>query len=257
MLNHPRTSQAMETYDHIELTEQETNEALRLARRAKHFSIENEKYRQKISAPPVYPKLNENEVKNLVVKKLLQGNPDFKINDHNSNIIDLLSLYFSGDSRFEDEGYSLEKGIFLVGPLGCGKTSIMKAFTVNSFNSYLLTTTRKVSEDYTREGADTIDNYSELIPVYPQYYFGQNQIGVCFDDLGAETNKKHFGNESNVMTEIIQARYDKERFKGKTHFTGNMTGTQIEELYGSRVRSRLREMCNFIAFDPKAPDFRK
>ena len=42
-----------------------------------------------------------------------------------------------------------------------------------------------------------------------------------------------------------------------THFTSNLTAPQIEKHYGERVRSRLREMCNWIEYTVNSTDKRK
>jgi len=66
-----------------------------------------------------------------------------------------------------------------------------------------------------------------------------------------------FGNECNVMGEILLSRYD--LFVAKkipTHLTTNLSASEIERIYGNRVRSRLREMVNLIAFDKGTSDKR-
>jgi DNA replication protein DnaC len=86
--------------------------------------------------------------------------------------------------------------------------------------------------------------------------YGQEETGYCFDDLGTEVDKKYYGNESNVMAEILLDRYDKQSVKGKTHVTSNLNSTMLEERYGYRVRSRIREMLNIVIFDDRAKDRR-
>jgi DNA replication protein DnaC len=59
------------------------------------------------------------------------------------------------------------------------------------------------------------------------------------------------------MAEILLSRYD--LFISKkllTHITTNLSATEIETHYGNRVRSRLREMVNLIAFEKTAQDKR-
>ena len=52
------------------------------------------------------------------------------------------------------------------------------------------------------------------------------------------------------MAEILLSRYDLFISKTKTHITTNLSATEIEKKnYGNRVRSRLREMVNLIAFE--------
>ncbi|WP_090632121.1 hypothetical protein [Parapedobacter indicus] len=251
----------MENYDHIILTDEEKREALRLARKRKHFAIQSKKYWDKVNAPVEYPRFDSEQMYFWFEKSVKTIQSDFKLNEYNRFIISLLSYYFSEDPRFEENGqYSLNKGIMLVGPVGCGKTTIMRAFQVNPSNGYAIVSSRRVSEEYTdkTEGGNiAIDKYSNLLAVYPRQNFGQSEIGYCFDDLGTENAKKHFGNEVDVMGNIILNRYDLPGNKNKTHFTANLAADEIEELYGPRVRSRLREMCNFIEFSPNSPDYRR
>jgi hypothetical protein len=68
--------------------------------------------------------------------------------------------------------------------------------------------------------------------------------------LGVEGSLKYFGNECNVMAEILLSRYDLfVSQKIMTHITTNLTASEIENLYGNRVRSRLRKCSNLISFD--------
>jgi hypothetical protein len=41
-----------------------------------------------------------------------------------------------------------------------------------------------------------------------------------------------------------------------THLTTNLNSSEIEQIYGSRLRSRLREQFNLIAFSESAKDKR-
>lgn len=59
------------------------------------------------------------------------------------------------------------------------------------------------------------------------------------------------------MTEILTSRY--EHFienNAITHITTNLSASEIEKAYGNRVRSRLRQMFNLIAFDSNTKDKR-
>jgi hypothetical protein len=79
----------------------------------------------------------------------------------------------------------------------------------------------------------------------------------CFDDLGTENNLKLYGNECNVMAEILLSRYD--LFVSRkliTHLTTNLSASEIEAAYGNRLRSRLREQFNLIAFNNNTLDKR-
>ena len=64
------------------------------------------------------------------------------------------------------------------------------------------------------------------------------------------------------MGEILLSRYDllnhlEPGKRVKTHITTNLNAEELEKRYGTRVRSRLREMMNVIAFDNNSIDKRQ
>jgi DNA replication protein DnaC len=60
------------------------------------------------------------------------------------------------------------------------------------------------------------------------------------------------------MAEILLSRYDIITSKKiQTHITTNLSASEIENVYGNRVRSRLRELCNLVAYDRSSLDNRK
>jgi DNA replication protein DnaC len=60
------------------------------------------------------------------------------------------------------------------------------------------------------------------------------------------------------MGEILLSRYDHfTQRKMMTHLTTNLTATELEGLYGNRLRSRMREMFNLISFDRHSGDKRQ
>src|SRR5690606_38440412 len=103
--------------------------------------------------------------------------------------------------RFEAGGLSLEKGIMLMGPVGCGKTTIMKALRRNPDNCFMLLPTKDVAAEFRQDEYGITDRYGRGKM--------RKQMGVCFDDLGLESNIRIWGEEVNVMEEIIYSRYEK------------------------------------------------
>jgi energy-coupling factor transporter ATP-binding protein EcfA2 len=179
----------------------------------------------------------------------------FRIHKEDHQIIYKLIVYFIGDqSEAVKLGIELSKGIFLTGPIGCGKTSLMNImrFVPPPERNHIMKTCRDVSFEFIQEGYEVIWRYSRLSfnNSHPKIY--------CFDDLGTEQSLKYFGNECNVMAEILLSRY--EYFisqKMITHITTNLSAPEIETSYGNRVRSRLREMFNLISFSETISDKRK
>ena len=167
------------------------------------------------------------------------------------NITKLVAYFLHDEKMANQFGIDLTKGILLSGPIGCGKTTLMSLmkYVVPKENKFYMKTCRDISFEFIKEGYEIIHRYSRGSYSQTEYK------NYCFDDLGVESNLKYYGNECNVMAEIILSRYD--LFisrKIKTHITTNLSASEIETLYGNRVRSRFRAMLNLIAFDKSTPD---
>ena len=62
----------------------------------------------------------------------------------------------------------------------------------------------------------------------------------------AEKDVISYGDRINLMEELMLDRYDNKIPFDQTHITTNLTVDEIESRYGTRVRSRMREMFNLI-----------
>lgn len=193
----------------------------------------------------------------------------FKIHKEDEEIILKLCTYMIQDAEgCKKLGIDLHKGILLSGPVGCGKTSLMKLLPhfVPHIRKFEIIPARNLTFQFNNEGFKVIEQY------------GNNNF-YCFDDLGVEPTGRHFGKDCNVMGEILISRYDLfikhhsnvsfrvghlERSRetrninlGLTHVTTNLNAHELEDRYGNRVRSRMRELFNLIAFDKESRDKRK
>ncbi|NJK96527.1 MAG: AAA family ATPase [Bacteroidales bacterium] len=178
----------------------------------------------------------------------------FRIYQEDHDLIAKLLAYILKDEETcMKNTISLKKGILLTGPVGCGKTTLMNLLRLfqPGNNRYIMKSCRDVSFEFIQEG------YSVILK-YGKQAFNQDKPKMyCFDDLGTENNLKYYGNECNVMTEILLSRYD--MFVSRqmiTHITTNLNSSEIESLYGIRVRSRMREMFNLVSFEKEARDKR-
>jgi energy-coupling factor transporter ATP-binding protein EcfA2 len=182
-------------------------------------------------------------------------NPSFKIYQEDHELILKLLAYFTNNQQAcQKYAISLRKGLMLSGPVGCGKTSLMRLFNTLLLSQfkYQVKPCRDISFEFNRDGYTVIHKYSTN-----SYSRGQHKI-YCFDDLGTENHLKFYGVECNVMAEILLSRYDQFTLHGlQTHLTTNLTSMDIEEQYGKRVRSRMREMFNLLAFDSGSVDKRR
>lgn len=192
------------------------------------------------------------------VGKSIYGNR-FRVYAEDYTIIFKLLVYFFRDrANANSLKISLSKGILLTGPVGVGKTSLMSL--LNYFLSpqakYILRPCREIAFEFLKDGFETINKYGN--GSFVQKEGSLLPRSYCFDDLGVEQTMVFFGNETNVIGEILLSRYDKFISHGMlTHGTTNLTAPELEARYGHRVRSRLREMFNLVSFEKNAPDKRK
>ena len=179
--------------------------------------------------------------------KLMFGGK-FKIYREDREVLYKLSLYFIRDkARCEQFGIDVDKGLLLSGPVGCGKTSLMKLlkFMVPHRRPYGVIPSRNIVFAFNHLGYKVIGDYG-------------NSQSFCFDDLGVEPDGVYFGKECNVMGEILLSRYELLLdHKIKTHATTNLNARELEDRYGNRVRSRMRELFNLFAFERGSVDKRK
>lgn len=211
-----------------------------------------------MNAEPKYINYNADEWFYGAGSALKRLNPSFNLEVNNvKQILWLLCFYFTSDKRFEEAGYNLKKGLCIGGPIGCGKSTLMRVFTINQRLSYNFKECLKIADEYQQDGIEALEKYfnNEENPLI-KIKTGNAEVGYCFDDLGTEDHKKNFGNEVNVMAAILTRRHSKSPMHS-THITTNLTADQIEQYYGQRVRSRMREMFNVIDFPADAIDLRK
>jgi predicted ATPase len=162
---------------------------------------------------------------------------DYIIRKENAATLTDLLRYFTGN-----EGLDLNKGIYLYGTFGCGKTVLMasiRRFLATHFpwnkNGFLSVSLEKIIEDYKSDG--NIAKYS--------FGINDNPINLCVDEFGKEMNEKIYGTSADsVIKSMFMVRY--ELFvRGKlTHITSNYSP---EDLNMDPIsKDRMAEMFNFI-----------
>lgn len=129
----------------------------------------------------------------------------------------------------------------------------MQTFPTNR-KTLAIVSTRQIVSEFMKEGYEILEKYSRGHLSHdlrsPKVY--------CFDDLGTETTSKYFGNDCNVMAEILLTRYDLFKEKGLiTHITTNLSATEIGSQYGNCLRSRMREIFNLFGYEESSQDKRK
>lgn len=182
---------------------------------------------------------------------------NFEIPENERGIVFGLLAWFLEDDLVAGEMHiDLNRGIMLCGPIGCGKTTLFKLMQKfpSKRKNFAITSTRQIVSEFMQSGYEVLENYSRG----NLYNNGRNPRNYCFDDLGAEASSKYYGNECNVMAEILLTRYELFIERGiLTHLTTNLTAGEIENVYGNRLRSRMREMFNLFGYEENSRDKRR
>lgn len=173
-----------------------------------------------------------------IAKQVTKGT--FQIDDRNRDLVNDLFLYF----HFLKGRLDLRKGLWLEGPVGTGKSTLMQVFSQYlkslrmGFRVYICS---QVTTDYSLTGdlSRYLDNAG---------WSSSGPVPMCFDELGREPlPAKYYGTELNVMQHILHIRYSYWQTTGlRTFVTTNANGNDIERLYGDFIRDRRKEMFNII-----------
>lgn len=170
----------------------------------------------------------------------------YDIDDNNRKIIENVIKWLFGQDFEDSRGRGrLNKGIYLYGDCGTGKTVLMEAL-------------KNFSLEYKQK---FIINGKEIRPFWKTYHANEicqkfrngedisplNSIPIlCVDDLGTEPEIcQYMGNKSDVVKELLEIREDKGVI---TLITSNIDPftPEFERRYGKRLTSRMRGL-NFYS----------
>lgn len=168
---------------------------------------------------------------------------DFIVNQYNKPLIIAVCYFLSRDPRFETElKYDFKKGLLIRGISGLGKTYVIKCVKDNMLNPILFLSMLDITAVLQQEG---------------EFFLEWGDKKVCYlDDVGTEQGEVvFFGTRINWFKEFIENYYSKNKVFNRLMISTNLSFKEIEEKYGFRVRSRMKEMFNVI--DVTGEDMRK
>jgi hypothetical protein len=250
--------EVLESYSHIELTNEEMIEAVIFAKRQKERRLHDEevKKRQEENRKHLTGHgWTYQQTRDFMLYRAANLFGRFNIDDLNRPVFDLLCYYFSNDKMFvsvakdmQIENPSLDKGILLYGGFGSGKTWLMKLFAKNQRQVFHVHNAKEIADDFQTGGVEAVEFWTKQHKAAfedPDVFY-QKILGVCIDDIGAEDEKKHYGNNRNVIGDMIELCYSNGNVGPLLHVTTNLNAEQIKDYYGGRVASRMKEIFNLI-----------
>ena len=160
----------------------------------------------------------------------------FLLNENNRNLVAAVCFFLTQDPRFESElNFDLNKGLMIRGNAGVGKTHVVQCVQDNPLNPILILSMIEIADEVRLEGEFKIE-------------LGENKI-VYLDDVGTEeATVNHYGTKINFFKDFIEQVYLRNQHKtfNKLIISTNCSFAEIEEKYGFRVRSRMKDMFNVI-----------
>lgn len=182
--------------------------------------------------------------------------PGFVEDSDNSDVIYLLQLWMARHPEFEKavagEHYSLNKGICLHGPVGTGKTDLMRIMQLvlkqlGSPLQFAIYPMRTLCADVEKAGVEILHHQRRHWMV---------------DELGLVKREAvfHYKNEYNVGEELIGVRDDLFKQGYMLHITTNLVkkdllgetndfGVFVPGVYTARTASRIAGLCNLIPME--------
>lgn len=161
----------------------------------------------------------------------------FVVDDNNREIISQMYLYIIGS---EDCKWNIDKGIYIAGTVGCGKTILMHAFC-------------EILHFVTGLTVEMITAPVLCDKIASKGFEPYASRPLFIDELGREKFEMNvYGNKIYPIKELLAIRYDK---GARTFFTSNFKVTTLSNWrddrgevigYGKEIGDRIREMTTIV-----------
>ncbi len=187
------------------------------------------------------PKFDANEIYFTLLKTMdaliRERKQDEKLilTDENRYIVGQVALWYSWDNRFNGD---VRKGLMIRGNVGTGKTIIVRALyeiilAFEILDPCFIRAT-ELQDLYMRDDIEGIDR-------------AKKRTYTIIDDLGVEpVEAKIYGNVKEPFNDVFDYRYWNNK---RTVITTNLTPSEIELTYGTRIIDRFRECMNDLVLD--------
>jgi len=233
---HDQIDSAMKTINWLARIDEQ--KVVTTANQRKVWRIEEEARREeqrKIEAQQrkeLLAKWDANRFYNCIKNHFIQKNGAFYFTADNDLLVKAVCFFLSSDPRFETElGFSFNKGLFICGGTGLGKTETLRAVAKNPVFPIAIHSMIDIQEAVKKHGECML----------------RTDRMVMLDDVGTEQRAiKHYGTEINWFEDFIESYYHHHSVFTGLIITTNLNGDDITTQYGTRVRSRIREMMNVI-----------
>jgi len=143
----------------------------------------------------------------------------------------------AGDADFDAALLAIEKmvetgrGLVVSGEYGVGKTVL--AATVAEAFGYAYKVRLALQDELIRLDAKWQEYHAEI----------PYQTNVFLDDLGAESPVNEYGVKKDPAGDFIVEFHERRLPQARLFVTTNLTTPEIDQRYGGRVLSRLKDLC--------------
>jgi hypothetical protein len=176
----------------------------------------------------------------------------YQIDAMNADVISSLGLWANRNPKFNERepGWHIDRGLLVWGNPGSGKDEIFRI--LNKYLKYLRSPYRYdhaiVWEFAGKFSSKDHGGYQVFADEGKRnrYY---EELALTDESTGLLSREyvQHFGNKLLIGAELIHITHNAFKNLGiQSHFSTNLDVDLLKSVYGERVYSRLRYMCNFV-----------